>query len=80
MEYKAAPDGAGEVQRSGFMHDIQGSVVMMVGKVKNAAPKQNPLQDFNVPHAKRHWLRLEVMASCARRNMSCSVKQWRVER
>ena len=66
-EYKLRLMEQGKVQRSGFMHDIQGSVVMMVGKVKNAAPKTD-------------WLRLEVMASCARRNMSCSVKQLRVER
>ena len=43
----------GKVPRNGFMHDIQGSVVMMVGKVKNAAPKAAPVAGLQCPTCKK---------------------------
>ena len=43
----------GQVQRSGFMRDIMGNVVMMVGKVKNAAPKATPVAGFLCPKCKK---------------------------
>ena len=52
-EYKLRLMEQGKVQRSGFMHDIQGSVVMMVGKVKNAAPKTEPVAGFQCPTCKK---------------------------
>jgi DNA topoisomerase-3 len=52
-EYKLRLMEQGKVQRSGFMHDIQGSVVMMVGKVKNAVPKTEPVAGFQCPTCKK---------------------------
>ena len=52
-EYKLRLMEQGKVQRSGFMHDIQGSVVMMVGKVKNAVPKTEPVAGFQCPMCKK---------------------------
>jgi DNA topoisomerase-3 len=43
----------GKVPRNGFMHDIQGSVVMMVGKVKNAAPKAASVAGLQCPTCKK---------------------------
>jgi DNA topoisomerase-3 len=43
----------GKVPRYGFMHDIQGSVVMMVGKVKNAAPKAASVAGLQCPTCKK---------------------------
>jgi len=42
----------GKVPRNGFMHDIRGSVAMMVGKVKSAAPKAAPVAGLQCPTCK----------------------------
>jgi DNA topoisomerase-3 len=55
-EHKLRLMEQGKVQRGGFMRDIMGSVVMMVGNVKNAAPKATPVAGFLCPKCRKTLL------------------------
>ncbi len=52
-EYKLRQMEQGQVQRSGFMRDIMGNVVLMVAKVKNEVPKATPVAGFLCPKCKK---------------------------